>query len=480
MTKSNLMEILKTFSGKELKEFSSYLNSPFFNKNESILKLYEYVRRYYPAFDDKKLEKEFIYSKIFPGAKYNDGFMRTIMFNLSGLAEEFMAFKHYKEDQYQEKINLLQEYNKRDIKKTFQKTVKELNEILSGKKVRDANYFHTLYKIEDENLSYYAKIYFERMEKFVDSSGMDNIFNNLTYFYLLRMLKFYVFVLNTRSIFNINFKTELIENILTLFKPESFESIPMLKIYFYMVILHLREEEEDNYFGLKSTLEKNVSSIDEETRLECFINLENYCWRKVRNGERKFTRELFDIYKMELDNMNYNHPGKLPHKLFFSLVVTGLSVNEIEWVKDFMDKNKGFMPDEFKENTYIHCLALFTFSTKNFDEALKITSKIKYVDIYQKFELKCLILAIYYELNLEEQFFANQDSLRHTLTNETMLPDDNKKHYMIFLRYSKKLMKLRNNYNSAEIDELERQMKLEKTIYNENWLFTKLDELKHK
>jgi hypothetical protein len=48
MHKSNLFEILNTFTLKEFKEFGEYIRSPFFNKNESVKKLYYYVKKYYP------------------------------------------------------------------------------------------------------------------------------------------------------------------------------------------------------------------------------------------------------------------------------------------------------------------------------------------------------------------------------------------------------------------------------------------------
>ena len=101
MLKSNLLEILRNFSNTELKDFGEYVRSPFFNKNVSTIKLYDYLRKFSPDFDDKKLEKEYTYNKIFAGAHYNDGFMRTIMFNLSKLAEDYLAYSKFKKSEIQ-------------------------------------------------------------------------------------------------------------------------------------------------------------------------------------------------------------------------------------------------------------------------------------------------------------------------------------------------------------------------------------------
>ena len=58
MKKSILIEILSTFSRKEIREFSEYVSSPFFNKNQSIIKLSNYLRIRHPAFEKSVVEKK--------------------------------------------------------------------------------------------------------------------------------------------------------------------------------------------------------------------------------------------------------------------------------------------------------------------------------------------------------------------------------------------------------------------------------------
>ena len=113
MLKSSLLDILRKFSAKELKEFGEYVRSPFFNKNESTIKLFDYLRKFAPDFSDKKLEKEYAYRKVFPGTPFNDGFMRTIMFNLATLCENYLAYNHFVRSNYMEKLSLLSDYNER-------------------------------------------------------------------------------------------------------------------------------------------------------------------------------------------------------------------------------------------------------------------------------------------------------------------------------------------------------------------------------
>ena len=480
MQKSNLIELLKKFSSNELKEFGEYVRSPFFNKNESTVKLFDYIRKYAPEFSDKKLEKETAYKKLFPGTRYNDGFLRTIMFNLSKLAEDYLTFTRIKSTEFAEQLSLLSDYNKRELNKMFEKKMKEMHGELSKSGIKDYNYYYSQYRIEDENLAYLQRIHYVKDEKFIKSTGIDNILNNLTYFYLIRILKFYVVILNIRSIYKIEFKTRLLEDILSNFKLESYEDIPLIKIFYCMVMMHTHKDNEKYYKVLKNTLDKSREFINEEDLLESLINLENYCLRKVRTGRKEFNLELSEVFKMELKYMNYNEKNKIPYKLFRAIIVNALSVKEYEWAQEFIENYKKSLNDEIRENTINHCKALLDFALGRYEESLKISSKVKYVDVYQKYELKCLTAALYFELNLEEQLLALLDTFRHLISSDTLVPEDRKEPYIRFTRYIRKLNKLKNNFERSEFDELDDSLKKEKNLLNEEWIMNKMKEIENK
>ncbi len=477
MIKSNLLDILRKFSAKELKEFGEYVRSPFFNKNESTIKLFNYLRKFAPDFNEKKLEKEYVYKKIFPGTAFNDGFMRTIMFNLANLTENYLSYNHFKNSNYKEKLSLLADYNERELNKLFEKTMRDVNEEISKNKIKDFNYYYTKYSIEDENLSYLQRIHYDKAEKFIKSTEIDNILNNLTYFYIIRILKYYVVILNTSSIFNIKFKTKLIEDTLANFKLELYDDIPLIKIYFYMVMMYLKEDEKFYFTKLKNSIGEIKDFINPEDLLESFINLENYCLRKIRKGKKEFHRDLSEIFKMELQYIGYDKSKKLSNKLYRAIVVNAMAIKDFDWAIKFMETYKDYITERIKDNTHNQCMALYYFAKGNYVEALQVSSRIKYEDIYQKYELKCLSAALYYELNMEEQLLASLDSFRHLISGDTLVPEERKANYIKFTRYIRKLVKIKNDFNEEEFEDLQFQIKKEKALLNDEWLLEKLDEI---
>src|SRR5437016_321318 len=93
MEKSKLTEVFKTFSKDEIKSFNDFVKSPFFNKEKVLIKLAGYLQRLHPAYNFPGIEKERVFTFLYPGKKFNDGLMRNITSDLLALAEKFLAVK---------------------------------------------------------------------------------------------------------------------------------------------------------------------------------------------------------------------------------------------------------------------------------------------------------------------------------------------------------------------------------------------------
>ncbi len=61
MIHSKSIQVLKTLSEEELKQFSDFLRSPFHNKNRSLIKLFDVLKKYHPEYE---VENEKVYSKV--------------------------------------------------------------------------------------------------------------------------------------------------------------------------------------------------------------------------------------------------------------------------------------------------------------------------------------------------------------------------------------------------------------------------------
>lgn len=477
MNRSILVEQIKKFSSKEVKDFGEFIDSPFFNKNQGVIKLYDYIKKQYPDFDDEKMKKEYVYSKVFPKAEYNDGFMRTLMFNLSNLAEEYLAYRCFKSRQFSEKRYLLHELNERGLNRQIEKNMKEIQNEFSKAAVVNADYYYNKFALEYEYFYYLTRIHFDKPEKFINNTDIINIFSHLTYFYLLHVLKFYIYFLNLKNIFKVNFNTDLIKDFIENMKPGLYAEEPLISLYYNILMLHLKEDEELYFDEVQKVVKKYENMFENEEALDAYINLENYCKRMLRKGKKEYQKKLFGIYKNEIKLELYKAEGKMSAKFFRSVVETGLKLNETEWTKDFIESYKTEMPEDAAENTYFYAQSLYEFAAGNFEKALELLSKVKYNDIYHKTEVRCLITAIYYELNMEDVLDSHLDSFRHFITNDKLIAEDRKEYFSNFVKYARNLSSLRNKKSGSDVYMLKCKVENEPVLYNKEWIQEKLNEL---
>ncbi|MEO8665374.1 MAG: hypothetical protein ABI462_07745 [Ignavibacteria bacterium] len=122
MLKSKAIDILKTLSRDEFKRFGYFAESPYFNRNNSLIRLAGELREFYPSFDSGKMTEEYLYKKVF-GNKYSYSSMKNLMSEMLTLCENFLiADRVNKVDNLgpRNTIDLLEELRERHLDKLFE------------------------------------------------------------------------------------------------------------------------------------------------------------------------------------------------------------------------------------------------------------------------------------------------------------------------------------------------------------------------
>ena len=476
MEKSNLIKLLKALSPKEFKEFGEYVYSPFFNKNESIRKLYDYLKKYYPEFETEKVKKERIHDKIFTGVIYNDDFMRMLIFNMTKLAEDYLAYLRMTTSNWEMNRMLAYELNERSLDKPLEKVIKKsLAELDKTKQKNSSWYFHK-YTIQYENVDFLRRKYLSKFEKFLKEAPLDNMHEEFTAYYLITVLKMQVFILNTKVIYNIDKDVASFEKVIETLDNKYLERTPLIQIYYNLMMLLYTNEEEYFYKTKKDILDYEAQITDEDM-LEILINLQNFCSRRIRKGEIQFTREVFDLYKLEIDKNLYDHYGYLHDILYKNIIEIGMQIEENVWVKKFLEKHKKNLKPDIQEDAYLYGKAFVEFSEENYEKALEHLSMIRLYDVLSKIEVKELSAKIYFEMKLEDMLFSLTDTFRHLLTNSKVLTEDRKLAYANFIKYIKRLYKISLHPATGDIAEIRQMIKKEERLENRLWLNKKVEEL---
>jgi uracil phosphoribosyltransferase len=167
------------------------------------------------------------------------------------------------------------------------------------------------------------------------------------------------------------------------------------------------------------------------------------------------------------------------HFRFYTTVTeTALILSEFEWAQNFINSYKDKLPEDIRENTFNYANAMFEFAAGNFSTSLEILSKISYNDVYHKIKCKCLLAMLYYELGYNDQLLSHIDSFNHFIINDRFLNKERKKYYSNFIRYIKKIERIRQYNLFDNIEAQKQKITTDNTLYYKDWLLKKLDEFK--
>lgn len=476
MNKSILYELLNRFSQKEMNEFEEFVHSPFFNKNQSVTLLFDYLRKLYPSFNSDAIKKETIYSSIFPGAEYNDGFMRTLMFNLTDLAERFLAYKGFCSSPLAKDRFLLHELNEKDCEKLIERKIKEILKKLNKILIQNSDYYFYRVMIEYEAFYFLNSKYIDKIEKVINRPEIEDMYDNITNLFFIHAIKHYVFYLNRHNLYHIDFKPVLFENIFKFTDPKYLHKNPVVSLYYNILMLYLKEDDITNYYNAKQKVAESEYIITKRELMWVYTNLQEYCNKMISKGRQGFLRELFSIHKIKIEKNIYAW-REMPAKFYFGVVNTALKLKEYDWALNFIEKYKCELSSKVQNNVYYNSLALYEFSKKNFELSLELISKVKYIEIYQKTDVRCLVAKLYYELEMDEMLISHIDAFRHFLMHDKLFSQEKKEYYSNFVKTVNNLFMLRNKCNKEGVYLLAEKLSTVTDVFEKEWLLEKIEEL---
>ncbi len=478
MKDNALIKLLQTFSRKEIKELRQFLNSPYFNKRQGAVRLFDILSEHHPDFDAGNVSKEKIFKKLFPGKKYNDGTLRVLTHYLMELTEKYIAFSRFEKNKMEFSYQLEGELYERKQYKLLEKHMSRSYKLIEELDLDAEEYFFYRYRFENARVYYLYASNYALFDRIINKSDWESVFKELTNFYVFRSMMMYLNTMNMQHMYNKNFISESFRDVFSKINISEFEDVPVIKLYYYIIKMLTEAGDESHFYKVKEYFQKNKALFNKFEIIGVFVNLENYCLRKISAGYPEFEKELFNIFKEELeDKTTYLTGDGYMSPLFYRNVVTsGLALKEFSWVKNFINKFKPELDRRFRDNYFHYCLALLEFNLKNYESAMELNSKLNYDELYMKLNSKILQLQIFYEMGIEDSLISALESFRHFLVNNKLIPNERRMYYSNFHKILSKIVSLSDKRNKTDLEIVKRQLSDDSKIINKSWLLDKIDD----
>lgn len=467
---NKVYQVLQHLGEDDLKRFSKYLQSPYFNQSKNLNKLFEHLSRFLADGKDG-FDRQEIWRKMFPGEAYDDVNFRKYCSDLLKLVENFMAHEVLERNTSRQKISALEYVVKDKIEPLYVSILRQARNELEIRPYKDIGYYYNSYLIERQ---YYTMSDFD--VKLDVRPNIEEISHNLDIFYWIEKLKIQIAVLSQKKTRSHQYNIRFIDEIISYLEGFSMEDIPEISLYYYSFLTLYDESKIEHYNKLRSLLDEYGSDMPQKEAVEFYDLALHYCIVKGNQGDRVFLQEYFDVLDEAMMRKVFIINGELAPWRFNNAIGVALRLGKMDWAEKFITTFKDNLPAQTKENTSSFSLSRVYLYQKRYKDVLKILQNVDYEDIGYNLISKAVLIITYYELDEVEALDSFLESFRVFLNRHKNIPAQRRKSYLNLIKYARRLTRLLPD-DKAGIAKLREEIMREKaSIVNHEWLLEKLAE----
>ena len=475
MHNSSLVEIVKSFSTSDIKKFDEFLNSPFFNRKPTVIKLWDYLKSFHPDYSSPELLKKNVYERIVPGKKYNYGTMKNMIHDLTKLAEIFLSQYSDNDSFFDAEYRLLKMFLNKGLKKQFIKTVEKNFKILRNSKYKYGNF---------EKIKLLSELC---NEHWVFTYSLHKPIDTVKYSYF-SFIEIYATCFNNiivgkndiadksqlRNEENIISKLD-VDNIAGTFINGNTDEEKIIT-YYLMLIKAYKSPDDIKYYNRAKEYLGNLHEMVEPTSL-------NYCYRLLSNvilnnktiPLNKRMAEFTELIEI-LINIGIMFPPDKPIGILeFSNAVK--LTNDASVLKKLINDNLKNVLKSKRENMKEYALAHYYYLIKDFGLLMRTASKMKFDIFLFKADIKVIQLKAFFEMDDYESFLYQADSFIRTLPKTKKLREEYVTGFINLAEIIKKLFKYRETRDSRYYLEIKKELETQR-VHSNVWVLNRLEEIK--
>ena len=469
MREGKLYQAIIQLNGHELNRLHRFILSPYFNRNDPTINLFEWIKEDLKKEKKDEISRERLWAICFGKLdKFDDGRLRKLQSDLLRLVEEFYAQEAFEANPIHKAKYLLEAiYNKR-LKDIQLGALKTANRFAEEQILKPASYYYYKYEIEQSTFTL-NRFQTGRSLK----SNIEEIAKNLDRFYLAEKLRYYCTILDHQNLAEIDYKMLFIDEIIEHVKSNDYSDTPPIIIY-HQILLSYKEPHERKHFDqIKLLINKHIHLFPEIEVAEILDSALNYCIKRMNMGHSEFVQEAFNLYQDWLPRGLLLVQGKLTPFHFKNIVTAGLRLSEFDWVENFIHEYSLYMDESHRYNAITFNLAQLFFYKKEYKKVIQQLSRVEYDDITYNLNSKTLLMASYYELDEIEALGSLLDAFRVYLSRNKDIPTTRRKHYLNTINIVRKLSKIISG-DTKQIEKLTAEVESTQGVVSKNWILEKL------
>jgi hypothetical protein len=448
MNSSPLLDIFKHLTKQDRKELSDFVRSPFHNKKEEVILLFDYVEKNLET--PTNLKKETVFKTVFPSAKaYNDKAMRYTMSFLMRCVQQYLIYKDLENNDLDNGLSLNRALRLRGADKAYQKSLGENYQRLDGQTMRHSDFHLHSFHLRLEELQY------RHQKKRNDELNLQAISDSLTDYYATELLRQACVMHSHKSVSQKTYNLLFLDAVLEKISSGDYKCPPSVSAYFHAYKMVIGDSQLDDYQVLKRIITTENALFPQNEIRDLYLLAINFCIKKLNSGARSFQVEALDLYKKGLGNGSILENKILSPFTYNNVLLLAIKNDEYVWAEQFLNDFKKNLPASERENIFKYNFALFYFRQNNYPKAMALLQEVTLKEALFNLESRRVLMRIYYELGEITALDSLLESFTVFLHRQKNL-GYHKNNYQNLVKFVKKLLN-----SDLKNDALKTQLRLE-------------------
>lgn len=474
MRSTKLYQTLVQLTVYERNSFNKYLKSPYFNKNEKLIQLFEHLDQLIRGSEEVEISKEELWGKI-SDVPFQDVKFRKASSDLLKLLEDFLALENYKSHPFFQSKHLLEALSNKKLEHLYKSSLSKAERLSEQRLERSSDYHHFNYEVSKHEYNLTTEFAKKQAKSFnIPKQNIEALLRNLDHFYITEKLRYYCTILSWKKLTNYDAELLLMEEILETVESKNLVEIPSIGVYYDILMTMQDPEDESHYYSLKEKVKSLVDLFPDHEVRDIYDSLVSYCIQRVNKGHYQFQREVFEIYKEILRSEVLFVDGNITPTTYRNIVFFALRVQEYDWAEDFANQYVGRLKEVYQINALNFSLARIYFYRKQYEDVISYLQQVDYEDIWYNLNSRTLLIAAYYELDEYDALESLLGSFKVYISRNNSIPESRQRNYLNLIKYIGQLYKLLPS-------EKQKLAKLKTSIennpmVNKPWILQKLGE----
>ena len=434
MIASPLLDIFKHLIKQDRRALQDFVNSPFHNKREEVILLFEYINKNLDT--PLNLKKETVFKHVFSTVKtYDDKTMRYAMSFLLKCIQQYLMYNELENKDLDSKILLNRALRLRGADKAYQKTLTENLQELETQPLRHADFHLQKFKLQLEEYDY------RHQKQRGGELRLQDISDSLTDFYVTELLRQACVMHSHESVTQKSYNQLFLNIVLEKIESGDYVSPPSVLAYFHAYKALTDGSQLADFQILKNIIIHDGHLFPKNEIRDLYLLAINFCIKKLNSGERIFETEALDLYKNGLQNGAILENKMLSPFTYKNVMMLALKHGEYAWTEQFLHDFKKNLPERERENLFKYNFALFHFRQKDYPKAMQLLQEVTLKDVLYNLDARRVLMRIYYELGE----YAALDSLLESFTVFIHRQKDlgyHKNSYQNLIKFVKKLLQI--------------------------------------